>query len=209
MHIRYEELAPEADSIGFITFENTYATITNITNDKKLISVKKPAAIDLRTAIMGKALLKSTIRLSLLDPDGYHTITGSVGSTEAGILNAILATSTFVSIKNGFLQKCSFQIELNRNHASGTMRTSYKDFKIEMLSRNKDKRQSLGKKLLSALVNKTVVNSDNLPDANKEFHVGKIAVTRKENRSVFSYWKDCLVSGFLSSVGLENIAAKK
>lgn len=209
MHIRYEELAPEATETGFITFEKLYATLTNITNDKNLISAKTPAVIDLRTAIMGKALLKATIQLNLPDLAGYHTITGSVGETDAGILNKILEPTSFVSIKSGFLQKSNFQIKLNRNTASGTMRASYKDFKIELLSKDKDKRQSLGKKLLSTLVNKTVVESNNSPDAKEGLRVGKIAVTRKKNRSVLSYWKDCFASGLLSSAGIENIAPKK
>jgi hypothetical protein len=209
MHVRYEVLAPEATKTGFITFEKLNASIKNITNDNNLISAKTPAVIEVRTAIMGKAPLKATIRLNLLDPGGFHTITGWVGETDAGILNTILAPTSFVSIKSGVLKQSNFQIRLTREKASGTMRAHYTGLEMELLSKDKDKRQSLGKRLLSALANNTVVESDNAPEIDGEWRVGKITVTRKKNRSVFSYWKDCLASGLLSSAGLENIAEKK
>ena len=208
MHVRYEELAPEATKTGFITFEKLNASLRNITNDKNLMSTKNPAVMELRTAIMGKAPLKALIQLNLLDPGGFHTITGSVGETDAGILNTILAPTSFVSIKSGFLQKSSFQVRLSREKASGTMRAHYTDLEVELLSKDKEERQSWGKRLLSALANKTAVESDNVP-IKGEWRVGQITVTRKKNRSVFNYWKDCLASGLLSSAGLENIARKK
>lgn len=202
MQIRYEELAPAAKQTGLFTSERVNASLTNISNDKKLVSAQAPAVINLRAELMGKAPLQATIRLNLLDPDGFHTLTGSVGETKATIFNSILAATSFVRIKSGVLQKCSFQVKLYRSKARGTMRAYYRDVKIELLSKDKDKYQSWGKKALSVLFNNTVLESNNSPDTKEGLRVGQIAATRKKNRSVFNYWLACLVSGFLSSAGL-------
>src|SRR5690606_27225425 len=104
MHIRYEELAEEAREKGIITFENLYATISNVTNDKNQMSAKTPAVVEAKTKAYGKAPLAVTIRLNLLDPDGYHTIQGTAGPTDPAVLNPILEPSTFISVKEGSLQ---------------------------------------------------------------------------------------------------------
>lgn len=206
MHIRYEELAEEATEKGLITFENLYATITNVTNDKNRISAQRPAIVEAKTQVYGKAPIAVTIRLDLLDPSGYHTIQGTTGPTNPAILNPILEPTTFISVKEGSLQKSDFKMELYRNNASGNLNVRYQNFKVDVLTKDEDKRQSLGKKILSKVANKVVIKSDN-PGEGEELRAGTIEVVRARNRSVFNYWKDCLVSGFRTAAGIEGIGA--
>nr|WP_255594416.1 DUF748 domain-containing protein [Pontibacter sp. HSC-14F20] len=206
MHIRYEELAEEATEKGIITFENLYATISNVTNDKNQMSAKTPAVVEAKTKAYGKAPLAVTIRLNLLDPDGYHTIQGRAGPTDPAVLNPILEPTTFISVKEGRLQKSDFKIELYRNKASGNLNVRYQNFKVDVLTKDENKRQSFAKKLLSKVANKVVIKSDN-PEKGEALRAGKIDVVRARNRSVFNYWKDCLVSGFRTAAGIEGIGA--
>ncbi|MBD1396069.1 hypothetical protein H9Q13_02735 [Pontibacter sp. JH31] len=206
MHIRYEELAPQAVETGVITFNNLYATITNISNDKKRMSAKTPAVIDAKTSINGVAPVAFKIRLDLLDPNGYHTIHGTAGPANPATLNPILEPTTFISIKEGKLQKSDFKIVLHRNKATGNLNVRYTDFKVDVLTKDEDKRQSFGKKVLSKIANKIVITSDN-PKEGKELRPGEINVVRARSRSVLNYWKDCLVSGFRSAAGIEGIGA--
>nr|WP_256488668.1 DUF748 domain-containing protein [Pontibacter sp. HSC-36F09] len=206
MHIRYEELAEEATEKGIITFENLYATISNVTNDKNRMSAKTPAVVEAKTEVYGKAPLSVTIRLNLLDPDGYHTIQGTAGPTDPAVLNPILEPTTFISVKEGSLQKSDFKMELYRNKASGNLNVRYQNFKVDVLTKDEDKRQSFAKKLLSKVANKIVIKSDN-PEVGEALRAGNIDVVRARNRSVFNYWKDCLVSGFRTAAGIEGIGA--
>ncbi len=204
MHIRYEELAPDATETGIITFENLFATITNVNNDKNRMSAKNPAVVDAKASVNGDAPLAVTIRLNLLDPNGYHTIQGSAGPANPATLNPILEPTTFISVKEGSLQKSDFNIELSRNKATGNLNARYQDFKVDVLTKDEDKRQSLGKKVLSKVANKIVINSDN-PKNGDKLRPGTINVVRARNRSVFNYWKDCLVGGFRTAAGIEGI----
>lgn len=208
MYVRYDELAPDASETGHITFQNLNATITNISNDKSRMSAENPAQVQLKTAMMGKANLEITIRLALLNPNGYHTIKGAIGPTDPQILNPILEPTNFVSIKSGQINHGMFDITLHRNTANGTMRLAYQNFKVAILSKQPDKRQTLGGKILSKVANAVAIKSDNTAREGEALRVGEISVTRNKNRSVFNYWKDCLLSGLLSSIGLEAVAEK-
>ncbi|MFD2244892.1 hypothetical protein [Pontibacter ruber] len=205
MSIRYEELAPEASETGYITFENCHATFTNITNDKNRMSAKNPAVLKAEFSIMGKAPVQTTIRLNLLDPQGSHTLNGSIGATDPQILNPILEPTAFVSIKSGTLRKTDFQVRLNRQRATGTLRSRYNGFKIDILSKDEDTRQTFRKKLLSKVANKVAIKSGN-PDDGEE-RVGEVRVARAAHKSLFNYWKDCLVSGFKSLLDVNGVGA--
>lgn len=206
MHIRYEELAEEATEKGTITFGNLNATISNVTNDKNRMSTKNPAVIDARAALYGKAPLAVTIKLNLLDPDGHHTLQGKVGPTDPAILNPILEPTAFISVKEGSLQESDFKIELYRNQASGNLNVRYQNFKVDLLTKDEGKRQSTGKKILSKVANQWVIESDN-PKEGEALRAGTIEVVRAKRRSVFNYWKDCLVSGFRTAASVEGIGA--
>jgi hypothetical protein len=206
MRIRYEELAPEATETGVITFESLFATITNVNNDKNRMSAKSPAVVDAKASINGDAPLAVTIRLNLLDPNGYHTIQGSAGPANPATLNPILEPTTFISIKEGSLQKSDFKMELTRHKATGNLNARYQNFRVDLLTKDDDKRQSLGKKVLSKVANKVVINSHN-PKNGDELRPGTINVVRARNRSVFNYWKDCLVGGFRTAAGIEGVGA--
>ena len=63
---------------------------------------------------------------------------------------------------------------------------------------------------VSAIANKVLIKSDNKPDKEKAaapatengLREGKIKITRRKERSIFTYWVDGLASGMLSSIGL-------
>ncbi|MEJ8756498.1 hypothetical protein WG947_05795 [Pontibacter sp. H259] len=204
MYARYEELAPEATKTGVITIQDLNASIKNITNDKNLMSGKNPATALVRGSINGNAPLKATIRINLLDPGGRHTLEGTFGPANPVTLNTILEPTAFISIKEGRLLKSDFRIELTGTLATGNLNLRYQNLKVDILSKDEDKRQIFRKKLLSKLANKVVIKSDN-PKKGESLRPGPINVVRSKKRSVISYWKDCIVSGFRSAAGVENI----
>ena len=111
-------------------------------------------------------------------------------------------------------------MQLTRNSGTGTMQLHYQDFKVDLLSKtseskaepaesDEDKNQSFPKKVLSALANKVLIKSENKPErkeaepaAENGLREGKIKITRRKERSIFTYWIDGMASGMLSSIGM-------
>ncbi|GGK56438.1 hypothetical protein ACD591_14805 [Rufibacter glacialis] len=200
MYVRYEELSEKAFKTGYVTGSNIDLTLTNLTNDKNLISAKRPAILKGSGYLMGKALMQATVRLALLDPNGYHSIEGTIGKGYPAILNPMVEPSMFVRVKSGFLQRGSFKVELTKTSATGHMQLQYDDFKIDLLNKEKEEKQSLGNKIKSLVANKLVLKSESEEDG-KAPREGAIQVKRRPERSFLTYWKDCLANGVLSIIG--------
>ncbi|WP_210486137.1 hypothetical protein [Rufibacter aurantiacus] len=201
MYVRYEELAEKAFKTGYVTGSNIDLTLTNLTNDKNLISKKHPAVLKGSGLLMGKAPMQATIRLALLDPNGYHSMEGTIGKGYPAILNPMMEPSMFVRVKSGVLQRGTFKVELTKTSAQGSMQLQYDDFKIDLLSKKEEKKkQGLGNKLKSLVANTVVLKSESEEDG-KAPREGKIQVKRRSERSFLTYWKDCLANGVLSIIG--------
>ncbi|MBC3539281.1 hypothetical protein ACFSC6_05775 [Rufibacter sediminis] len=200
LYVRYEELAEKAFKTGYVTGSNIDLTLTNLTNDKNLISRKKPAVLRGSGWLMGKAQLQATVRMALLDPNGYHSMEGTIGKGYPAILNPMVEPSMFVRVKSGILQRGSFNIELTNTSAQGSIQLQYDDFKIDLLNKEKERKQGLKSKLKTLVANKLVLKSESEDDG-KAPRQGKIQVNRRTERSFLTYWKDCLANGVLSVIG--------
>ncbi|RNI31960.1 hypothetical protein EFA69_05490 [Rufibacter immobilis] len=198
--VRYEELAEKAFQTGYVMASNIDLSLSNLTNDPRLNTVKKPAVLKARGLLMGKAKLEATVKMALLDPNGHHSMEGNIGGGNPAILNPILEPSMFVRVKSGYLQKGAFQMELTKTSARGSIQLQYDNFKVDLLNKSPERKQSLGKKLKTLVANKLVLKSESEQDG-KAPRQGTIQVTRKHGRSFLAYWKDCLANGVLSVIG--------
>ncbi|WP_276496049.1 hypothetical protein [Pontibacter litorisediminis] len=206
-YIRYAELVPKAQERGHITFHQLNAIITNVSNIPEQISVDKPAVVQASSMVMDRAKLQVTIRLPLLHENCYHSIEGEIGPANLQMLNPILIPTAFVELESGEVRSGRFRAELNETRASGEMTLLYNNLKVELLSKGTGGEQSFGKEVLSVLANKIAIKESN-PGEGEKPRTGEITVTRDPKKSVFNYWKECLSSGFLSSMGLNGMAEK-
>lgn len=206
-YIRYAELVPKASERGYITFNAIQISGTNLSNMPAHMTAKTPAILYASSKIMGKAPLHFTLRLPLLSKNGYHRITGQIGATDPAILNPILSPTTFVRIESGHISRGDFAIELNRNKASGSLTIIYNNLDVELIKKGGGGKQGLGNEIISEIADWVAIKDSN-PKNGKDPRVGDITVTRNTETSVFSYWKDCMASGFLSSMGLKQVAKK-
>ena len=208
---RYEELAPQANKTGLIYFSGFNSTLHNITNVPGRMSRKKPAVVKARAKLMGKTPMQVTIRLPLLDKSGYHTLQGNIGSGGPQMLNPILVPTNFIKVDKGYVQSIRFDVTLNRRRATGTMRAIYQNLEIELLSTGakSGKDQGLGKKILSKVADWFLIENSNPDKKGEKPRIARISVNRKKERSVITYWKDCIAMGLMSSMGLEKMAESK
>lgn len=145
--------------------------------------------------------IKVTTRLNLLDPQCRHFMNGTFQNCNLQVFNSIMEPSKAISISSGKIQNGKFRMALTRNSAAGEMQLLYNDFKIKMLNADA-KSQSMGNKITSFLANAMVVKSEN-PEQGKPARTVAVTVTRRQSQSFVSYWRECLVTGIMTSVGIE------
>ncbi|RIJ41562.1 AsmA family protein [Pontibacter oryzae] len=206
-YIRYSELVPKAIERGHITFNFLQVSGSNISNMPKYMTLKTPAVIHASTKVMGKAPLQFTLRMPLLSNNGYHRIEGHIGETDPAILNPILSPTAFVRIESGHISRGDFDIKLTKDNATGEMKIIYSNLDVELLNKGSGGKQGLGKEIISEIADWVAIKDSN-PKDGKDPRIGDITVNRNTQTSAFSYWKDCLASGFLSSMGLKQVAKK-
>ena len=210
-YTRYEELAENATETGHIYFTGLNGSISNLTNRPEGISRESPAVVKVQALLMGKARMQATVSLPLLEKNGYHTLEGSVSSGDPKMLNPILIPTNFIKVDKGQVHTINFNATLDRESAKGSMKALYNNLEIELLSKGATSGddQGLVKNLISEAANAFLIKESNPDDKGEQPRIGEISVSRKKNRSFITYWKDCLASGIMASMGLEKMAETK
>ena len=208
---KYEELAPAANTTGIIYFTGFSCTMQNITNVPAQMSRKKPATIKANAMLMGKTPINATLRIPLLDKNGYHTLQGNIGSGGPQMLNPILVPTNFIKVDKGYVQSIRFDVTLNRRKATGSMRALYQNLEIELLSKGAEsgEDQGFGKKIISKAADWFLIENSNPDKKGEKPRVARISVARRQERSFITYWKDCIAMGLMASMGLEKMAESK
>ncbi|GAA4427623.1 hypothetical protein GCM10023188_10940 [Pontibacter saemangeumensis] len=207
-YIHYSELVPKAAKPGNISLQQLNIKMRNVSNMPAHISEKNPAVIQASGLVMGKLPMHLEVYMPLLNENGYHRIKGEIGSGNPEILNPILGPTAFVRFESGHVSRGRFKVELNNDRATGTFHLLYRNLEIELLSKGTGGEQSVGKEILSELASWLALKDSNPAEQGERPRVGKINVSRNRENSVFSYWKDCLMDGFLSVAGLDAQAEK-
>ena len=194
--ITYSEHMNRVPEPGYISFENTYATIRNVYNTDTELEENSILAMDVNSEIMGKGKLKASYEFPVSGAD-THTVAGRIDSMSVLTLNQPLKNLGKVEATSGQIHSIDFQMNLGQKQATGNVNMHYTDLKIEMIDFDDSGDQS-SDKLKSMLANTFVIKENNKPPLRE----GKISHERMIDKSIFNYWWKSLLSGLKSSVGL-------
>jgi hypothetical protein len=173
-YVGYTEVV--AGNEGRLDFENTNATVLNLTNDRrKRLSGKAVAHVFATTRMLGKGDLSLDLLLPLLDREFNCSYTAKLGPMSLTHLNELLEEKDFIRIDEGDVESVTIHAKVLDGTADGNVEAIYKNLKISVLDRNKDGKK---KKLVSALAN-FLIRGKNVKDSKgKPFKEGKIAYSR-------------------------------
>jgi hypothetical protein len=142
------------------------------------------------------------VQAPMLDPQGRHHLWGSFGATPLSILNPMIKPTKLIEFKSGNVQGITFDVHADRQQVQGTMRATYSDLKIAMYKyQDGELKKPLFKRFLNGLLNGLVIR-DNNPRPSGRFVTGEMSTRRDLRSSVFSAWRQGLISGGLHSVGV-------
>lgn len=197
-HIRYSERLEKAEEAGYIDFANLSATFCEVSNDEEKWRKGTYPTLHAEADVMGKALLSADFEFVPTDSSDHQFITGNLEPMDMQPLNEALVPLAFVRIEDGQILGLDFEMTLGENEAAGEVLLRYEDFKISLLNKEQNE-ETLGKKVLSLLVNNLKVKSAN---KGEDLRTGKVEFERDKNKATFNYWWKSLLSGLKSSIGL-------
>ena len=193
-YIKYINYAPDVKEPGILTFEKANLTLTNITNDPKLMSVKNPARIKGQMLVMGKGLLKLDIKVPLLTKDFNCTYKGSLGPIEATNFNSFLEYGG-MRLESGSIEAQSFEVNVVNGKADGNMVLLYHNLNAKIVNKKTGK----VKKFFSKIAN-FVLKNDNKQEENKGPVNATIDYARKPEDGFLSYVWSSISDGIMKTV---------
>ncbi|GAA4354983.1 hypothetical protein GCM10023185_17370 [Hymenobacter saemangeumensis] len=207
LHSRYRSpLTPETGSMSITRFQLTFR---NLSNDPRRQSARTPLTAQASAYLAGRCRMDVQAAIALLDAQGRHRVWGTFGPAPFSILNTITVPTRLVEFKKGQVQRIRFQLQADKQQVTGSMRAEYTGLQLRLLSYKDDEvKQSLAKRLLSKAANVVVIRDQN-PRKGGKLALGEMTSRRESRFSVFTLWRQGVVSGLFHSVGLPQMQAQK
>ncbi|HEX2682822.1 MAG TPA: hypothetical protein VHL77_02755, partial [Ferruginibacter sp.] len=188
--VTYRERARESKETGTVFFKNINGTISNVTNIPDIISKNSTMVLDATASFMGLSSLHSVWHLPLNSRNGNFDISGTAGGFDAPSLNPMIEPLGMASIKDGHVNKLSFDLTGTDYVAKGTSTLLYENLKVELLK--KDSGDIKKKNFMSMLTNALIRDKN---PSNNVVRTEDINFQRDVTKSFFNLiWKS-LYSG--------------
>ncbi len=199
--IEYKERHNISRLAGNIQYFNVNASISNFTNDKKVIAVNNLMTVDMNTRFLDRSPLHISGQFYLLHPNGRFDLKGTFGAMDATLLNPIIERTGLTHIKTGKINGAEFSVQGNDYAADGTVKLLYEDLKVAALEKDGESSQLHKKTFSSFIVNIMIKNSN--PKKNEEVRVAQVHLDRNPNSSFFNFSWKTIFKGIKETVGLK------
>ncbi|MBX0288920.1 DUF748 domain-containing protein [Hymenobacter sp. HSC-4F20] len=205
VHLSYR--SPREPEPGLMTIDRLQVRLRNLTNHPRRMSAATPLTGEATGWLQNQCGVRLQLRANLLDATGRHTLVGAFGPASLSILNPMLVPTRGIGIRSGEVHSIRFQMQLDQAGARGRMWGRYANLKLQLL--NQQERPGLFHRLQTSVVNGVFIRDHNPRKPGQPLQPGSMTSTRERRYSVFSLWRQGIVSGLLNSAGVPAALAKK
>jgi endonuclease V-like protein UPF0215 family len=196
----YRELEPQATSETKLFFTDLNFALSNVTNIEQHLSIDPFTHLNIKGKIMGKGEMNAKLDLNIKSEVNEYRLEAEVGPMALQLMNPVTEPSMKLSIKEGANNKLTTYFEANEDSAVGTMKFSYSDLKISVLS---DRDGMVNEdKFISFLANTFAVKSDN-PRPGKTITPVSVKARHSDQRSFINYCWSSVFSGLKNTFGMK------
>ncbi len=168
--VSYRERAAKSALVGNVFFSNVNGTILNITNIPDRIKANPLLTVKASAKFLGEGNITTLWQLplnTLNTANGAFQIEGQAQKMNALTLNPIIEPLGMASVKQGSIDKVTFNINGSNTKAAGEILFLYQDLKVEILKKEEDDKQMKKKGLVTLLAN-TFIKNENKNPANSK-----------------------------------------
>ena len=198
--ISYAEVGRKYQKEGKITFDRTGGVLYNVTNDSLALIQNKTMRADLTTYLMDIGKLNVEFTFDMLDKRGSHTYKGSLGPMNGKPLNRIITPLLNAEVASANIRRLSFDVSADDYRSKGSLRFDYNQMRLNLLTTTEEGKKG-SMKVASFLANSFIINDSN-PDANGQYHTGRINYARPHTYSFFKTLWQSLLQGIKECAGI-------
>ena len=203
--------SPTTPIVGKLRITRFNGRFFNLSNDRRRMTPATPLTGRATTYLQDQCRLDAQLSMYVLDPRGRHRIWGTFGPGQFAIINPMTMPTRLVAFKSGDVQRIRFDMRADRQGIRGTMRTEYTGLQMTLLGYQEDEekvKKTFFKRILSKAANVIVIRDQN-PRKRGKVVEGRTISTREPRFSVFSLWRQGIVSGLFDNVGVPQKLAQK
>ncbi|WP_421873845.1 hypothetical protein [Marinoscillum sp.] len=178
-YIEYEQYPVLFPRSGKIFFDQTYASIYNLSSDSSRVVNNPMLVTDVQCDFMGEGKLTTQIRMNLLSPTSEFTVYGRLEELPVTYVNQVMTPLVGVTAE-GTVHHLDFDFEGDDYASSGKLTSEYSDLKISIYEDDRDK------DWLKTLFGNLVLRNNNHEDS-LGYKEGEIYFIRYQNKDFFNY----------------------
>jgi len=167
--------------------------------------ISLPAILRGDCRLMDTGTFSLWLQMPLNTPELSLQSGGSLTAMNLGRLNPYLEVAGRARIKSGVLQHASFQSEIHGDHALGDLRGQYHDLHLVLLDPKTGQEGGLLTKIKTALTDRIVLRTSNLPDPKGLLATGRIDYTRRSEEGFLHFLWFSLRSGIVDLIGISDV----
>ena len=180
-YVIYKDKSSKVKDEGQITFEQTNLRVSNLTNDKKMMTAEHPAELWLQTKIMGDGDLRLNIKMPLLSEHFDYSYTGNLGPTNATCFNSMLQYGG-MKLEDGKVEAQNFNVEVKNGKAAGAMLLIYHNLHASIIKKQSGKEEKLATGIADIVLKKKNKKHNKL-----SAKVAKVNYRQKKTDDFLSY----------------------
>ncbi|HEX8326985.1 MAG TPA: hypothetical protein VF629_05560 [Hymenobacter sp.] len=194
---------------GTMSINRFTGSFYNLSNDPRRQTAATPLTGRATTYLQNRCRLDAQVSMYLLDPLGRHRVWGAFGPGPFAMLNAMTVPTRLVKFKSGDMRSLRFDLQADRKGVTGSMTTEYAGLQMTLLGyKEEEVKKTLFSRLKSKAVNVVVIRDEN-PRKGGKVVTGDMKSTREPRFSVFTLWRQGIVSGLFHNVGVPQPLAQK
>ncbi|MCX6168448.1 MAG: DUF748 domain-containing protein [Ignavibacteriales bacterium] len=196
--LKYSERFAVRAKPGVITFNKVKVSVSGIANHTSTLDT---AIVNGEGVFMNSGTMKLSMAIPLAPKNFSLHYSGSLSRLDVTKLNEFIEPGEHHRIKSGTLQSASFNINVNRGHATGTLRAIYKDVTIAILNKDTGSEKGIFDRIFSFFGKVFVIRGTNTPDEKGLMKIGEINYTRNPQDYFLQFVWFALRGGVADLVG--------
>ncbi|MBU2916114.1 hypothetical protein [Reichenbachiella agariperforans] len=196
--ITYQQRPAEKEKLGEISFNSLDASLLHVTT----VDSMSNASMQLIATgqLMNTAPFEVNVMFDMQDPNDKFIFAGQIDQMQLGALNKMLRPVANINIKDGYAKQILFNITADNELARGQMFLRYDNLKIQILNPETNDLQGINHGIKTFFANTFVIKHKNPTFI--LVRPGAIFQQRDPYRAIFHYWGQALLSGAVSSIGI-------
>jgi hypothetical protein len=203
-HLEYKQLDPKSERPGTIFLSDFNIDAFNITNKLEEGDHESRIKVNLDAKIMGESKMEFTLFFPLYEDSTAFWLSGKTEEIDMVKLNQITENLMGIGITDGVGSVEVPLISGNDSIAYGSLLFKYKKLRLALYNREKEElNSSFFSPVVNFFINDLVLRSNN-PRFARRTKTGVVYFKRDTRKGIVNYTFKSLLSGMLSTLGINN-----